>query len=254
MTVKDCIKNKKLFAKNNKMSRTTLYKMFDLYDAEEYDKIPKRIFDLLRAAENDEDEGNVPLEIELSRKGEGILLTIDDLQKKIRIKEKEYEDIIPKPKENGFCDIEDVLNPRLKEVEIEINDLYVQINDLTLEYDSIMKEKAKLSNSTYIKTERIGSGEIDTCPFFDGKKYMITWNVDRHDDRFRLCLFVRLNGGYYHLKDYYPKEGENFVIIDDVVFDAPLFYYIDEIWERDGVEECGALTMMSRLRPIENDA
>ena len=254
MKVRDCINDKESFANRLGITRPWLYKLMDRYDSGDYDKIPEKVLRELENAENRYfDDSNIPLDINLQERSEDILSKIDEIRHTLYLKEKEYEEISPKNK-GGFVDALELLNPRLDELETEIDDLCVQINDLAKEYDIVMEEKARLSNTPYIGKGHVGEGEMDTYSFFDGNRCMIVWSDDVRDDVFRLTLFVKLKGTYYRLKDYYPKKGENFVVIDDVIFNAPLYYSIDCVWEKDGEEICGMMSAMCRLRPMEDSA
>ncbi len=254
MKIKDCIKDKQKFADRVGVTRPWLYKLMDRYDTGDYSGIPEKVLREFKNAENRYyDDSNIPLDIDLTERAEDLLSKIDEIKETIRLKEKEYEghDAEGHP---GFKDINWYMGPRVQ-LEAEINDLNVQANELAKEYDSVMKEKARLSNTIYIDTKTIGIGEMDTYPFFDGNKYMITWDCFRGSQEFILTLFINLKGSYHQLKEYYPEDGENYIIIDDVVFDAPLFYTIDCDYEDINGKRCrGEITGMTRLKPVANEA
>ena len=248
MTKYPYISNISKFADENGISRQTMHRYLGLYEDDQKDKIPIEIRSKIEAKEVSYNNDGIESGNKLLDKENEIIEQISTLEGQLDSLLTKLQEI--KKKKTTNDEEEKKKNTEKREIEKLIDECHVQYNEMFVILDKLKEQKSLLRNNTYVNNRHKKIYGLRTYPYYDGKKYMVVWDEIILDEVYVLTLFAKINGEYHYLKEYVAKNNECLVVIDDVVFDAPLYYNVGmACYDPQGFETVDDLTGLCELKP-----
>lgn len=232
MSEKPFIENKTEFAAKYGISRPTLNQWIDWYLEGKRDKIRDRdvaeAIDLAYKKHHGEDDTT---ELDTIQKEVGeVYRRIEVLDESIMKIREENKSLRFKPEDS----IDEISRKHSKKEENDAkeDELTSQLTDAFRQYDRLMERKAEITGIPNVKRIATKTKLTPTYAYFDDGKCMIVidgWGYENYC----LYLYAKIKGQYIYLKRYASEFEEQIIIIDDIVFDAPLFYCVYGVADKE---------------------
>ena len=232
MNEKEFIGNRQAFADRHGISRQTLNTYLTMYLNGEKDKIPKKDvaanIDLAYKSYYNVEENSELDAIEEEAKQ--VLQKIQRVDESIQNIHKENESL-RFSKDDTDEEYHRKIEKRQENDDKE-DELKLDLNDLTYHYDKLMSRRAAITQVPNMKRVSTKTNLTPTYAYFDDKKCMVIID-DAGFTTYGLYMYVKIKGSYVYLKEYVTQPDERVFVIDDIVLDAPLFYEVYGLGDRE---------------------
>ena len=234
------------------ISRPTVYKYIERYDAGDYGKLPESVIAYFEQRLSNDGPRRID-EVKKSLKDEVSVLTA-----KIRVESEHIESILARKKDLEYqmnslkSEIRETAgNPELENTLNEYQRVHEVLSTESLTYEEsltylkrLLDEKTRMlteyEHMEYVPAEGRDVFKIKSSCYIENNRCMVVHTGDDyHDDEglqnhpedrkyYRLHLYSKIGNEFAHLGEYKSVSNRNFFIIDDVVLSAPLYYNIVE--------------------------
>ncbi|WP_400204892.1 hypothetical protein [Methanomethylophilus alvi] len=231
MKIADWIKmnsNVSKIANDFGVSRPTMYKYIENYDAGQKDALPENVRTFFDEKLSEED-------------GTTIERIKDELKEQIATLEKEYSCFAAKIKNQmaryeefklakdtaGDLTKEEAIERDMKQkmMEVEIQHSSAMLDHLQSRLDEFQRRLAQYEAVKVPILETKSVFKIKSRCYFEDRKCMVFHTGPQYEERhYYLHLYIKIDNEYAMVGTYQQEKDRNFFIIDDVFFSAPLYY------------------------------